>query len=158
MRIGDWSSYVCSSDLHPRPARADQGHCLPARPHRRRDVARAPGARVWRGGRAMTHLTRVTLTCAVDRPTVWLRFGWPMHEDDPDGCHRHVYFRPGAVFARVERATPDRRQLSVLRAAGPGERVLRIAGIDPGAQLLLHATTTARTELDRKSTRPNSSH
>src|SRR3546814_9455064 len=70
-----------------------------------------------------------------------------MHEDDPDGCHRHVYFRPGAVFARVERATPDRRQLSVLRAAGPGERVLRIAGIDPGAQLLLHATTTARTEL-----------
>src|SRR3546814_7451426 len=103
MRISDWSSDVCSSDL---------GHCLPARPHRRRDVARAPGARVWRGGRAMTHLTRVTLTCAVDRPTVWLRFGWPMHEDDPDGCHRHVYFRPGAVFARVERATPDRRQLS----------------------------------------------
>src|SRR3546814_15539539 len=70
-----------------------------------------------------------------------------MHEDDPDGCHRHVYFRPGAVFARVERATPDRRQLSVLRAAGPGERVLRIAGIDPGPQLLLHATTTARPEL-----------
>src|SRR3546814_13242176 len=95
----------------------------------------------------MTHLTRVTLTCAVDRPTVWLRFGWPMHEDDPDGCHRHVYFRPGAVFARVERATPDRRQLSVLRAAGPGERVLRIAGTAPGAQLLLHATPTARTEL-----------
>src|SRR3546814_13472632 len=57
--------------------------------------------------------------------------------------------RPASVLvvARVERATPDRLQLSVLRAAGPGERVLRIAGIDPGAQLLLHATTTARTEL-----------
>src|SRR3546814_14397564 len=69
------------------------------------------------------------------------------HEDDPDGGQRHVYFRPGAVFARVERATPERRQLSVLRAAGPGERVLRIAGLAPGAQLLLHATTNAQTEL-----------
>src|SRR3546814_16724210 len=100
----------------------------------------------------MTHLTRVTLTCAVDRPTVWLRFGWPMHEDDPDSCHRHVYFRPGPVFARVERATPDRRQLSVRRAAGPGARVLRIAGIDPGPQLLLIPPTTHRHTLAPKAT------
>src|SRR3546814_14722594 len=102
----------------------------------------------------MTHLTRVTLTCAVDRPTVWLRFGWPMHEDDPDGCHRHVYFRPGAVFPRVERAPPDRRQLSVLRAAGPGARVLRIAGIAPGAQPLRPATPTPGTEMAPPATAP----
>src|SRR3546814_14678803 len=42
---------------------------------------------------------------------------------------------------------PGRQQLAVLRAAGPGERIQCIARIEPGAQLLLHATTTARTEL-----------
>ena len=94
----------------------------------------------------MTALTRVMLACAADGPAVWLRFGRPMHEDDPDGAGRHVYFAAGATFARLERHAPDCRRLAVLRAAGPGERLLRIAGIEPGAQLLLYATTTARTE------------
>lgn len=94
----------------------------------------------------MTCLTRVTLACAPEGPAAWLRFGRPMHEDDPDADRRHVYFAAGAVFARMECHAPDRRRLAVLRAAGPGERVLRIAGIEPGAQLLLYATTTARTE------------
>lgn len=93
----------------------------------------------------MTALTRVTLACAIDGPAVWLRFGRPVQEDDPDGHLRHVYFGAGAVFARLERHASDRRRLAVLRAAGRGERLLRIAGIEPGAQLLLYATTTART-------------
>src|SRR3546814_1669702 len=70
-----------------------------------------------------------------------------MHEDDPDGRCRRVYFRAGAVFARMQCPAPGRQQLAVLRAAGPGERIQCIARIEPGAQLLLHATTTARTEL-----------
>ena len=92
------------------------------------------------------HLTRVALTCVPDCLSVWLRFGWPMYEDDPDPRLRHVYFAPGAVFARVEARAGDRRRLAILRAAGPGERVQRIGGVEPGAQLLLHATTTRKTE------------
>lgn len=94
----------------------------------------------------MTYLTCVTLACVSDGPATWLRFGRPMHEDDPDGSRRHVYFAAGAVFARVERHAPDRHRLAVLRAVGPGERILCMAGIEPGAQLLLYATTTARVE------------
>ncbi|MBL8255983.1 MAG: DUF2840 domain-containing protein [Pseudoxanthomonas mexicana] len=94
----------------------------------------------------MTCLTRVTLDRAPEGPAAWLRFGRPMHEDDPDADRRCVYFAAGAVFARMERYAPDRRRLAVLRAAGPGERVLRIAGVEPGAQLLLYVTTIARTE------------
>jgi len=93
----------------------------------------------------MTHLTRVALTCVPDCLSVWLRFGRPMWEDAPEDHHRHVYFPPGAIFARVECRAGDRQRLAVLRAAGPGERVVCLDGITPGAQLLLHATTTAKT-------------
>ena len=92
----------------------------------------------------MTGLTRVALACVPDCVSVWLRFGRPMFEDAPDQCIRHVYFTPGAVFARVECRAGDRRRLAVMRAAGPGERVVCLDGIVPGAQLLLHATTTAK--------------
>lgn len=94
----------------------------------------------------MICLTRVTLASVAGGPAIWLRFGRPMYEDDPDAGLRHVYFAAGTTFARMECHAPDCRRLAVLRAAGPGERVLRIAGIEPGAQVLLYATTTARTE------------
>ncbi len=92
----------------------------------------------------MTRLTRVALTCVRDCLSVWLRFGRPLWEDTPEGSCRHVYFPPGAIFARVECRAGERRRLAVLRAAGPGERVACLEGITPGAQLLLHATTTAK--------------
>src|SRR3546814_13291299 len=95
----------------------------------------------------MTHLTRVTLACAGDGPAVWLRFGRPMHEDDPDGRCRRVYFRAGAVFARMQCPAPGRQQLAVLPAAGPGEPIQCIPRIQPRAQLLLPSTTSATTEL-----------
>src|SRR3546814_699321 len=98
-------------------------------------------------GRCGSTRPRPSLACAGGGPAVWLRFGRPMHEDDPDGRCRRVYFRAGAVFARMQCPAPGRQQLAVLRAAGPGERIQCIARIEPGAQLLLHATTTARTEL-----------
>ncbi len=93
----------------------------------------------------MSPLTRVTLSC-VATPQVWLRFGRPLHEDHPDASVRRVYFMPGAVFARMQRHRTGPLRLAVLRATGPGERQLQIAGIEPGAQLLLHASTTASTE------------
>lgn len=92
----------------------------------------------------MTHLTRVALACVPDCLSVWLRFGRPLWEDVPEDQTRCVYFPPGAIFARVECRTGGRQRLAVLRAAGPGERVVCLEGIAPGAQLLLHATTTAK--------------
>lgn len=92
----------------------------------------------------MTHLTRVALTYVPDRLSAWLRFGRPLWEDVPEKGTRCVYFAPGAIFARVEHRADGRQRLAVLRTAGPGERVLRLAGIAPGAQLLLHATTAAK--------------
>jgi hypothetical protein len=97
----------------------------------------------------MTSLTRVALIWIPDRINVWLRFGRPMWEDVPDECRRHVYFPPGAVFGRMEwRADAHsavRARLAVLRAAEPGERIACLEGITPGAQLLLHATTSGKT-------------
>lgn len=93
----------------------------------------------------MTHLTRVALSCVPDCLSVWLRFGRPMYEDEPDRCIRHVYFPPAAAFARVECRAGERQRLAVLRAAGPGERIVCLAGIAPGAQLLLYAATSAKT-------------
>ncbi len=93
----------------------------------------------------MTHLTRIALTCVPDCISVWLRFGRPLWEDAPEDRCRHVYFPPGAIFARIECRAGDRQRLAVLRAAGPGERVACLEGVAPGAQLLLHATTTATT-------------
>src|SRR3546814_17228778 len=80
----------------------------------------------------MTHLTRVTLACAGDGPAVWLRFGRPMHEDDPDGRCRRVYFRAGPVFARMQFPAPGRQQLAVLRAARPARRTQSIPPTAPG--------------------------
>lgn len=93
----------------------------------------------------MTPLTRVALTCVPDCASVWLRFGRPLWEDTPEDRSRCVYFPPGARFARVEHGPDGRQRLAVLRAAGPGERVVCLPGIVPGAQLLLHATTTSKT-------------
>ncbi len=94
----------------------------------------------------MTHLTRVALACVPDCLSVWLRFGTPLWKDAPEEQGRHVYFPPGALFARVECRAGGRQRLAVLRAAGPGERVACLPGITPGAQLLLHATTQAKTK------------
>lgn len=98
----------------------------------------------------MASLTRVALVSVPDLLNVWLRFGRPMCEDVPDRYRRHVYFSPGAVFARVEWRLDTARaagwRLAILRAAGPGERVVCLEGVTPGAQLLLQTMTTISTQ------------
>ena len=97
----------------------------------------------------MTALTRVRLAFVADRLNQWLRFGKPLIEDLPDPHYRHVYFAPGAVFGLVDWRANDygtvRWRLSILRTAGPGERMACFADIEPGAQLLLHAATPGKT-------------
>lgn len=98
----------------------------------------------------MTSLTRVRLVFLADRRNQWLRFGKPMVKDVPDPHYRYVYFAPGSVFGLVDWRANDygtvRWRLSILRAAGPGERMACMADVEPGAQLLLHAATPGKTK------------
>ncbi|WP_162577563.1 DUF2840 domain-containing protein [Variovorax sp. PBL-H6] len=90
-----------------------------------------------------TPLTRVSLAYVEHRVNLYLRFGEPLRELRLDRWRRCASFAPGAVFCRVRRESNDygttRWQLMVLQACAPGESMQRIAGVRPGAQLLLRA-------------------
>lgn len=90
-----------------------------------------------------TLLTRVSLAYVERRINLYLRFGRPLRELRLDRWRRCASFASGAVFCRVRWESNDygttRWQLMVLQACTPGERMQRIAGISPGARLLLCA-------------------
>lgn len=90
-----------------------------------------------------TPLTRVSLAYVEHRINLYLRFGRPLRELRLDRWRRCASFAPGAVFCRVRWESNDygttRWQLMVLQACTPDERMQRIAGVRPGAQLLLRA-------------------
>lgn len=92
-------------------------------------------------------LTRVSLAYVERRINLYLRFGRPLRELRLDRWRRCASFAPGAVFCRVRWESNDygttRWQLMVLQACTPGERMERIAGIRPGAHLLLCAESEA---------------
>ena len=74
---------------------------------------------------------------------VWLRFGRPACDTVLDPWHRVAAFAPGAICCRVMWVGNDYGtvlwQLIVLQAALSTDDVQRIAGVDPGARLLLRA-------------------
>ena len=88
-------------------------------------------------------LTRVSLAYVERRINLYLRFGRPLRELRLDRWRRCASFAPGAVFCRMRWHSNDygtiRWQLMVLQACMPGDRMQRIAGIRPGAHLLLCA-------------------
>ena len=88
-------------------------------------------------------LTRVSLAFVEHRINLYLRFGHPGREQRLDRWRRSAIFTPAAVFCRVRWESNDygttRWQLMVLRACMPLDAVQRIAGIQPGARLLLCA-------------------
>jgi len=90
-----------------------------------------------------TPLTRVSLAFVEHRINVYLRFGHPLRELRLDRWRRCAIFTPAAVFCRVRWESNDygttRWQLMVLQACTPLDAVQRIAGIQPGARLLLCA-------------------
>ncbi len=90
-----------------------------------------------------TPLTRVSLAFVKNRINVYLRFGHPVRELRRDRWRRYAIFTPSAVFCRVRWESNDygttRWQLMVLQAYTPFHDVQRIAGIQPGARLLLCA-------------------
>ena len=90
-----------------------------------------------------TPLTHVSLAFVAQRINLYLRFGHPVHELRLDRWRRCAAFLPAAMFCRVRWESNDygttRWQLMVLQACTPLDAVQRIAGIQPGARLLLCA-------------------
>lgn len=90
-----------------------------------------------------TPLTRVSLAFVERRINLYLRFGHPVRELRLDRWRRSAIFTPAAVFCRVRWESNDygttRWQLMILQACSPLDDIQRIAGIRPGARLLLRA-------------------
>lgn len=89
------------------------------------------------------HMTRVALLELPARIKVTLRFGHPRSERRYNCARTEAVFAPHAIFCRVHwevTATGRPRwQLLVLQAGSGLEVVQRIAGIEPGAIVLLEA-------------------
>jgi hypothetical protein len=87
-------------------------------------------------------LIYVALLFIPKRMNVYLRFGRPARERLIDAQRRVAEFAPNAVFCRIRWEANDYGttlwQLSVLQAAAQGDECQRIAGVIPGATLLLH--------------------
>jgi len=86
---------------------------------------------------------RVSLAFVEHRVNVWLRFGQPMRETVLDRWRRVAIFEPNAVCCRVKWIGNDYGtalwQLMVLQAPMPFDGAQRIAGVVPGARILLRA-------------------
>ncbi len=91
---------------------------------------------------------RVSLAFVKDRVNVWLRFGEPTTEIVLDRWRRVAMFTPGAICCRVKWIGNDYGtalwQLMVLQAPTPFEDAQRIAGVLPGARILLRASGEAQ--------------
>ena len=86
---------------------------------------------------------RVSLAFVEHRVNVWLRFGQPVRETVLDRWRRVATFEPNAVCCRMKWIGNDYGtalwQLMVLQAPMPFDGAQRIAGIAPGARILLRA-------------------
>jgi hypothetical protein len=95
-------------------------------------------------------LTEVRLVFIPRRMNVYLRFGHPVQQRYLNRRCRAVYFAPGQVFCRIgwegnEYGT-TRLELAILQAKGPHQLVQRVAGIAPGAALLLRVEENHRVQ------------
>ena len=86
---------------------------------------------------------RVSLAFVEHRVNVWLRFGQPVRETVVDRWRRVATFEPNAVCCRVKWIGNDYGtalwQLMVLQAPTPCDDAQRVAGVQPGARILLRA-------------------
>ena len=91
-----------------------------------------------------TPLTRVSLIQVPQRVQVCLRFGDPLRITRLDPLRRIAVFLPGAIFCRVRWQANEYGtvswQLMVMQACTQRDAVQRVAGVLPGARLLLNAS------------------
>jgi hypothetical protein len=86
---------------------------------------------------------RISLAFVEQRVNVWLRFGQPAREIMLDRWRRVAVFESGAVCCRVKWLANDYGtalwQIMMLRASMSGDDIQRVAGVVPGARILLRA-------------------
>lgn len=86
---------------------------------------------------------RVSLAFVESRVNVWLRFGNPVSETVLDRWRRAAIFDPDTVCCRVKWLGNDYGtalwQLAVLQAPATLDDIQRVAGVAPGARILLRA-------------------
>jgi len=86
---------------------------------------------------------QVSLAFVEQRVNVWLRFGKPARETVLNRWRRVAVFEPGVVCCRVKWIANDYGtalwQLMVLQAPMPFDDAQRVAGVVPGARILLRA-------------------
>lgn len=94
---------------------------------------------------------RVSLAFVEHRVNIWLRFGQPTVELVLDRWRRVAMFTPRKVCCRVKWIGNDYGtalwQLMVLQAATPFEDAQRVAGVLPGARILLRADGEAQVKV-----------
>ena len=107
--------------------------------------ARAPGMQASARAALPPRFTpmRVSLAFVEHRVNVYLRFGRPVRETVLDRWRRAALFAPGAVCCRIKWLGNDYGtalwQLMVLQAPMPFDDAQRVAGVSPGARILLRA-------------------
>lgn len=117
------------------------------------DPERHSGSRSSRSNRCAE--TRVSLAFVEGRINIYLRFGRPARVRRLGDRRSGAVFRVGDVFCRVHCSGNEygtaRWQLMVLQAVEPQNVVQRIAGIHPGARILMHVEGQAkvRSALDK---------
>ena len=86
---------------------------------------------------------QVSLAFVEQRVNMWLRFGKPVRETVQNRWRRVAVFEPGAVCCGVKWIANDYGtalwQLMVLQAPMPFDSAQRVAGVVPGARILLRA-------------------
>ena len=89
-----------------------------------------------------THM-KVSLAFVDHRVNVYLRFGKPVREIKLDRWRRVAVLAPGAVCCRIKWIGNDYGtalwQLMVMQAPMPCDDMQRVAGVSPGARILLRA-------------------
>lgn len=89
-----------------------------------------------------THM-RVSLAFVDQQVNLWLRFGRPIREVVLDRWRRVAVFEAGTVCCRVKWIADAYGtavwQLMVLQAGSPVDGIQRIAGVAPGARILMRA-------------------
>ena len=92
--------------------------------------------------------TRVEIAFYPEHLNHWLRFGTPDMQQNLDRRRSAAFFRPGRVFGYVrwqanDYGTQDWR-ITVVRTETPSQLLSRIAGVDPGGEILLLASGSNR--------------
>lgn len=86
---------------------------------------------------------RVSLAFVDQQVNLWLRFGRPVREVVLDRWRRVAVFEPGTACCRVKWIASQCGtavwQLMVLQAGLPFDGIQRVAGVAPGAHILLRA-------------------